>query len=59
MPPESYLLLIGELNGCSQHLQELGQSADREIIQSMIIKYNKQYFKVKKAYEQESECNRS
>ena len=59
MEPEQYLLLISELNGCSQHLQKLGQLADREVIQSMIIKYNKQYFKVKKAYEQESECNRS
>jgi len=57
MPPEIYLLLIGELNGCSQHLQTLGQEADREVIQSMITKYNKQYFKVKKAYDQESKRN--
>ncbi len=57
MPPETYLLLIGELNGCSQHLQTLGQHADCEVIQSMITKYNKQYFKVKKAYDQESQRN--
>lgn len=58
MNPDYYLLLIGELNGCSQHLQVLGQQSDREIIQDMIIKYNKLYFRTKKAYEQESECHR-
>ena len=57
MPPEIYLLLIGELNGCSQHLKMLGQQADCEVIQAMIFKYNKQYFKVKKAYDQESKRN--
>lgn len=57
MPPEIYLLLISELNGCSQYLRKLGQQADCEVIQSMIIKYNKQYFKVKKEYEQESKRN--
>jgi predicted HAD superfamily Cof-like phosphohydrolase len=34
--PDYYLLLIGELNGCSQHLQVLGQQRDREIIQDMV-----------------------
>ena len=58
MNPDYYLLLIGELNGCSQHLQVLGQQSDREIIQEMIIKYNKLYFRTKKAYEQESKCHR-
>jgi hypothetical protein len=33
MPPEMYLLLIGELHGCSQHLQTVGQTSDREVIQ--------------------------
>jgi hypothetical protein len=56
--PDYYLLLIGELNGCSQHLQVLGQLSDREIIQDMIVKYNKLYFRTKKAYEQESKCHR-
>ena len=58
MNPDYYLLLIGELKGCSQHLQVLGQQSDREIIQDMIIKYNKLYFRTKKAYEQESKCHR-
>ena len=58
MNPDYYLLLIGELNSCSQHLQVLGQHSDREIIQDMIIKYNKLYFRTKKAYEQESKCHR-
>ncbi len=58
MNPDYYLLLIGELNGCSQHLQVLGQQRDREIIQDMIVKYNKLYFRTKKAYEQESKCHR-
>ena len=57
MPPETYLLLISELNGCSQYLRKLGQQADCEVIKSMIIKYNKQYFKVKKEYEQKSKRN--
>ena len=50
-----YLLLIGELHGCSQHLQIVGQTSDREIIQGMIVKYNKLYFKTVKAYEQKNE----
>ena len=57
MNPDYYLLLIVELNGCSQHLQVLGQQSDREIIQDMIVKYNKLYFRTKKAYEQESKCH--
>jgi len=58
MNPEYYLLLIGELNGCYQYLKVLGQQRDLEIIEEMIIKYNKLYFKTKKAYEQESKCHR-
>lgn len=55
MPPEMYLLLIGELHGCSQHLQTVGQTSDREAIQEMIVKYNKLYFKTVKAHEQKNE----
>ena len=43
MEPADYLLLIGELHGCSQHLQKLGQKADREVIQRMIIKFTRIY----------------
>tara|TARA_R110002012_G_C11545178_1_gene601850 strand:+ start:378 stop:560 length:183 start_codon:yes stop_codon:yes gene_type:complete len=60
MEPAVYLLLIGELNGCYQQLKKLNQPADLEVIQQMIVKYNKLYFKTKKAHVQnESECNRS
>ena len=41
MKKEDYLLLITELNNCSQDLKKLGQKADREVIQQMIIKYTK------------------
>ena len=41
MKKEDYLLLITELNNCSQDLKKLGQKADREAIQQMIIKYTK------------------
>ena len=57
MPPEAYLLLIGELEGCSAHLSKLGQTKDRSIIKEMVTKYYKLYFKCKKAYEQESKRN--
>ena len=57
MPPEVYLLLIGELEGCSGHLKKLGQPADLNVIQTMVSKYYKLYFQCKKAYEQESERN--
>ena len=48
-----YLLLIGELEGCSAHLKELGQDADRDTIKEMVSRYYKLYFKAKKN-EQES-----
>ena len=51
MEPAVYLLLIGELNGCYQHLRKLNQPADLEVIQQMIIKYNKLYFKTKTSME--------
>ena len=53
MEPEVYLLLIGELEGCSQHLKKLGQPNDNAIIREMITKYYKLYFKCKKAHEQD------
>lgn len=57
MHPNYLLLLIGELNGCSQHLNVLEEHADQEIIDEMIVKYNKLYFKEKKYYEQKSKCH--
>ena len=57
MKPEDYLLLIGELEGCSAHLKKLGQAADLEVIKEMVSKYYKLYYKCRKAYEQESKCN--
>ena len=55
--PVKYLLLIGELEGCSAHLKELGQAADRATIKEMVSRYYKLYFKSKKEYAQ-SQCNR-
>lgn len=49
MKPVDYLLLIGELEGCTGHLKKLGQVADLEIIREMIPKYYKLYYKAKKA----------
>tara|TARA_B100001769_G_C21809037_1_gene440179 strand:+ start:153 stop:326 length:174 start_codon:yes stop_codon:yes gene_type:complete len=57
MKPEDYLLLIGELEGCSAHLKKLGQAADLEVIKEMVSKYYKLYYKCRKAYEQESKCD--
>ena len=57
MKPEDYLLLIGELEGCSAHLKKLGQKSDLETIRQMVSKYYKLYFKCLKANEQESKCN--
>lgn len=48
-----YLLLIGELEGCSAHLKELGQDVDRDTIKEMVGKYYKLYYRTKK-HEQES-----
>ena len=49
MDPVQYLLLIGELEGCSAQLKKLGQTADRDTIREMVSRYYKLYFKVKKA----------
>jgi hypothetical protein len=57
MRPEQYLLLIGELHGCSQHLITIDEPDDREVINEMIVKYNKLYFKSVKEYEQKSKCH--
>ena len=57
MLPEQYLLLIGELHGCSQHLIAIEELDDREVINEMIVKYNKLYFKSVKEYEQKSKCH--
>tara|TARA_B100001057_G_scaffold43616_1_gene39001 strand:- start:1445 stop:1606 length:162 start_codon:yes stop_codon:yes gene_type:complete len=43
-----YLLLIGELEGCSAHLKDLDEIADREAIKELCSKYYKLYFKTKK-----------
>ena len=51
MDPVKYLLLIGELEGCSAHLKELGQDADRETIKEIVTKYYKLYFKAKKEWQ--------
>lgn len=48
MTPEDYLLLIGELEGCTGHLKKLGQIADLEAIREMLPKYYKLYFQLKK-----------
>ena len=48
MDSVKYLLLIGELEGCSAHLKDLGQDADRATIKEMVSKYYKIYYKAKK-----------
>ena len=55
MKPEDYLLLIGELEGCTGHLKKLGQTADLETIREMLPKYYKLYFKAKKALKESCE----
>ncbi len=57
MRPEQYLLLIGELHGCSQHLTVIDELKDRDVINELIVKYNKLYFKSVKEYEQKSKCH--
>ena len=57
MQPEQYLVLIGELHGCSQHLAAIDQPHDREAINELIVKYNKLYFKLVKENEQKSKCH--
>lgn len=59
MKPEQYLLLIGELHGCSQHLIAVDEPKDYEAINELIVKYNKLYFKSVKEHEQKNKCNRS
>ena len=54
MDSVKYLLLIGELEGCSAHLKELGQDADRDTIREMVSKYYKMYFKLKKLEKEKS-----
>mgnify|MGYP003142818192 FL=1 len=54
MEPVQYLLLIGELEGCSAHLKKLGQTADYETIREMVSRYYKLYFKAKKAHDASS-----
>jgi hypothetical protein len=51
MKPVDYLLLIGELEGCTGHLKKLGQTDDLETIKAMLPKYYKLYFQSKKNYE--------
>lgn len=53
MKAVKYLLLIGELEGCSAHLKDLEEFEDRATIKSIVSKYYKLYFKSKK-YEQQS-----
>ena len=50
MDPVKYLLLIGELEGCSAHLKALGQDADRDTLKEMITKYYKLYYQAKKQW---------
>ena len=54
MDPVKYLLLIGELEGCSAHLKQLGQDADRDTIKEMVSKYYKLYYKTKKEWERQT-----
>lgn len=51
MDPVQYLLLIGELEGCSAQLQVLGQPEDRATLKEMLTKYYKLYFKAKKEWQ--------
>lgn len=50
MDPVQYLLLIGELEGCSAQMKVLGQPEDRAILKEMLTKYYKLYFKCKKEW---------
>ena len=54
MDPVKYLLLIGELEGCSAHLKDLGQHADRDTIKEMVSRYYKIYYKVKKQWQKQT-----
>ena len=54
MSPTDYLLLIGELEGCSAHLKRLGQDADRDAIKALCTKYYKLYFKCKKEWQKQT-----
>ncbi len=47
-----YLLLIGELEGCSAHLKDLDEHEDRAAIKELCTKYYKLYFKTKKDEQQ-------
>ena len=53
-----YLLLIGELEGCSAHLKRIGAQGDRDVITEMVARYYRLYFKTKKN-EQQSQCDNS
>tara|TARA_Y100001968_G_C19352946_1_gene715651 strand:+ start:155 stop:316 length:162 start_codon:yes stop_codon:yes gene_type:complete len=53
MKSVKYLLLIGELEGCSAHLKDLEEFEDRAAIKALCSKYYKLYFSTKK-YEQKS-----
>ena len=43
-----YCLLIGELEGVSQHLNKVGEINDLDVINEMKAKYYKKYFSTRK-----------
>ena len=51
-----YLLLVGELEGCSAHLKKLEAHGDCDVIREMVARYYRLYFKTKKN-EQQSQCD--